>query len=257
MDPTKLRYVLERAGRDELIAQAERLQRGELSPAEAEAMRTSEDPEVAKLYELYRPLDDMEKQRLHPRRRRSSALPWALPATMMSAAAALVLWALPAALRPVSATLALAPVNTEIKGGARLLGPSSSSHGNVDELDLSGCAELGLMPAANQSGSLNAETEVRVYLQQEGNLTPWPLSLRYEPQNGVIATTSCQALPAGALHEGEAKLIFLYGRSLPSQERAMELLSAGSLPYWRRWEQTARPVKLVRLTSPSKGVQSP
>lgn len=252
MDPTKLRYVLERAGRDELIAQAERLQRGELSPAEVEAMRTSEDPEVAKLYELYRPLDDLEKQRVHPRRRRSSPLSWALPATMMSAAAALLLWALPAALRPVSATLAVPNINTALQGGGPSLGRSSS-----EGLDLSGCVELGLVPAPDRLGSLSAATEVLVFLQQASVVTPWPLSLRYEPKTGVVRTTSCQVLPAGALHEGEARLIFLYGRSLPSQQRAMELLKAGSLPYWRRWDTTDRVVKLERRMDASKGGQSP
>lgn len=244
MDPKKLPYIIERAVKDELIEQGERLQRGELPDRDAEALRTSTDPEARVVYELYRPLTDIEKQRL--RRPARKGVPAGLAAAVASvAAAAVVLLVAARPLAPEPATAIVASGAAELDQGHHVLGAAATSA--VPVVDIGGCTTL-LLAARERSARLPSDEQAMAFWQRGDTIVRWPARLRYTEASGLLTGQElCTRLPVEGLSEGEWQLAIVYGRELPSEAQARSALRGAWIPFWARWSITRTPVQLRRV----------
>jgi len=155
----------------------ERLARGELAPAEEAQLRerAAADPEVARLYEAFRPLDAAAKQRIaervavglpHPR----FAPAWrraAIIAGPLAAAAVVVL-----ALRfrhPTDPSALLPEYALDVSGGDRATRSGAPAERGPLELHRASRLEIVLRPAT----AVQRPVEVRAFLVQGTDVRPW------------------------------------------------------------------------------------
>jgi len=234
MDPIKLKYIVERAAVDEQLRRAERLQRGELSAEEIEAMRTSADPEERALYELFRPLDDLEKRRIlsvtNPSRTRRTWL--AVAGGLCAAAACALLYA--GSLRSDPARVVVTPQSAKLENGSRVLGPGGDEHTPV--IDLGGCTVADLRPIERDK-RLAADEKLLAFFRQGDAIIPWPASFRFNEATGSFkGTEHCMPIPVEGLSSGVSQLVIIHGRSLPSESAALRAVRSGRPPWWASWQ---------------------
>lgn len=251
MDPTKLKYIVERAAQDEQLEQLERLQRGELTQGEAEALRTAKAPDAEVLYELYRPLDDLEKQRVLRAARSQTQGDSKTQTRRRGIAGAVSLVAMAAGLGIVSmqwagqtepAQLVAVSESVQSENGHDMLGAAEKPTQRTARLG--GCLSVALV-AAEPEGRLKPDTQALLFLQNQRELVRWPVELRYsEKTGGLTATQSCVPLPSSGLSAGSWKLVSVYGSSLPPVQQAESVLRGASKPLFARWKIASADVKL-------------
>lgn len=240
MDPKKLQYIVESATKDEALEQAERLQRGELSQQEAEAMRTSSEPDQAILYELYRPLDDLEKRRLL--RAKTGITGTMRGATLaLAAAAVLAVVFVQRPLEPEPAEVRTLALAAEIESGQHKLGDLT-----VREIDIGGCTGA-VIGAKGGEGRLPPDQKALAFFKRDGEVIPWPVEFKYhEPTGYLVTTPNCAPIPSTVAREGEWQLVVVYGSALPSLKKAQDVVRGSSRPPWARYNVAPTTVKLRR-----------
>lgn len=254
MDPIKLHYILERAASDEAIDQAQRLQAGELSAAEAEAMRTSPDEQVRALYELYRPLDEIEQQRLLRGSRRAGRRVWQGVGASLAAAASIAVVAVPRLLQPGAVVVRLDAMDTSQadKDGVQHLDgrPGQPGQGPMP-LTLPGCAHAILKPPLHQE-KLSPGGRQRAFFVQGDAVVEWTDPMRYHTVSGTFSHEHCAPLPVAGLHPGPAQLVVFSGYWLPDGTEVASLLRKEERPRWSLWTRTAPlPVVFRSATNPT------
>lgn len=242
MDPTKLKYVVERAAQDEQLEQLERLQRGELTPEEAAALRASKAPDAEVLYELYRPLDDLEKQRLLRAAQKPARTGIAAVAVIASMAAVLglvsVQWS--AQVEPVEVLASAEP--EKLVNGHHTLGSADAAARPVVHLD--GCMAPVVM-SPEREGRLKEGTQAMAFFQRAGEVVPWPIAFHYDAASGTLrAEESCSRLPSRGLSAGSWRLVIVHGSSLPSAQQAESVLRGAFRPPWARWKTQSTEVEV-------------
>lgn len=240
MDPKKLKYILERAAQDDQLEEAERLQRGELSAEEAEALRKSKSPDAEVLYELYRPLDDLEKHRLLGAATRKRS-PIGIAAAAMAVAAAAVLavvsvqWANPT--EPVQ--IIAGADSAKIVDGHHTLGsadgPEPSGSKGQPVIYIGGCISPVVM-SPDREGRLPAGKQVMTFFQRGSEVVPWPVEFQYNEPTGDLRTKdTCARVPSAGLSAGPWQLVVVHGSSLPSVRQAESVLRGAFRPPWSHW----------------------
>lgn len=167
----------------------DRLARGELAPAEEAQLRerAAVDPEIARLYEAFRPLDDAAKQRIAERvaaglGQPRVALVWRRAAFIAGplAAAAVVVLALrlqrqagPAALLPEYAL--------DVSGGDRATRSGNAVENGPVELHRASRLELVLRPAT----TVQQPVAVHAFLVQGSDVRPWAVPMERSPDGAV------------------------------------------------------------------------
>lgn len=185
----------------------ERLARGELSPAEDAQLRerAAADPEVATLYEAFRPLDGAARKRIAARvdagLRPPRVIAWrraALLAGPLAVAAAVVL-VVSVRLRQPAQPLTLVPeYSLALSGGDRATRSGTPAPSGPVELHRSSSLEIVLRPAT----AVSHPTVVRAFLLQGADVRPWDVvmdrssdgAVRIAGQAGALLT----GVPAGS-----------------------------------------------------------
>jgi hypothetical protein len=212
MSPDDLLGDLARAEREEQASadpRWEKLARGELSPSEVAKIRAEaeQDPEVALLFEAYRPLSDATKaqiaERVLPRGVKSSAtgarvLPWrraAWVALPLAAAAGLAVWIGRSSPEPVAMTTAGAPDYVlSVTGGDRAQRSNAPRGAGLVELQGDSKLELVVRPSAPVSGPVT----VRAFLVQGGVARAWAPRMDHSSDGVVRVTGTAAELLGGA-----------------------------------------------------------
>lgn len=242
MDPRKLEYILERAADDERIEQFARWQRGELSQEEVETLLASKEPDAAVLRELYRPLDDLEKQRLLRAAVRRKPARW-----LVAAAVAAIL-----ALVVIQRLIQPEPVQVAVHTDAAMLVNNQPTLGAADTsaqpvVDLGGCLAPVVM-AGQKEGRLGPSEQVLTFFQRGAEVVFWPVEFTYQESTGDLRSrVSCAPIPTAGLTAGTWDIVVVHGRSLPSVAQAEAVLRGGRRPPWARWNIARIPVQLRSL----------
>lgn len=243
MDAKKLPYILERAAQDELIEQGEKLQRGELAASEAEALRTAADPQARVIHELYRPLTDIEQQRLL-KAASGKQVPIAAVTSLAVAAVALIV-AVARPLDPVPARPIVASQAADLKGNHHMLGDSVPST-ERPILDVGGCSTLVVAPQ-KRGDRLPSNEQVMAFFQRGDTIVPWPNKLKSSADGShLLSDEFCTRLPDG-LSAGDWQLSIIHGPTLPSPEQASKALKGAWIPFWARWNIAHTPVQLRQV----------
>jgi hypothetical protein len=231
----------------------ERLARGELSAREDEELRAraAADPEIAALYEAYRPLSSDVTARLAERAtaalstpgrapERGRVLPWRrvvlAVAAPLAAAAALVL----VLHRPVEPPASPLPAYAlAVTGGDRATRSSEASAQDAIDLHAGSHLEIVLRPSTAVDGSI----AVKAFLVQGDLARPWPVPMDRSSDGAVRVSGTAGALmgvPAGSWD-----LVFVVGRDGmvvdPAEVTRAVKGAAGAHP----WQLLERHVRLL------------
>ncbi len=260
MSPDKLRYILESARRAERDDKAEQSLEHLYSGDNAELSHGIPDPEDHESNELFRPLDDIEKQRilsasgwLGPQgpQRKMSWKRWG--AVALAAAAALIVY-FQSRPKPVSSYAIVLDYRHSPRDdkGARLLGHSSFPSGDsevdgTERLDGDVCPRLLLSPTAQGATA----TEVRAVFVSDGARVPWDLSVERLSDGLLKSVGACVPLPR--LSPGMWRLVVLIGRRLPSDSQTVDAaVRTGRSSQPSEWQVAERMVEILEpaFTSP-------
>ncbi len=186
----------------------ERLARGDLSPAENAQLRerAAADPQIATLYEAYRPLDELERARiakrvdagLHRPRFAPGRRVWLVAIAGPLAAAALVVLYL--RLSPGPEPLVMVPeYSLELTGGDRATRSATPAQGGPVELHRSSHLEIVLRPTTAVKGPI----VVRAFLVSDGgaDARAWDVPMQRSTDGAVRIAGDAGTLlgvPAGA-----------------------------------------------------------
>ncbi len=190
----------------------ERLARGELSPAEDAQLRerAAADPEIATLYEAFRPLDDAARKRIAAHveagSRRPRVIAWrraALLAGPLAVAAAVAL-VVSVRLREPAQPLALFPeYSLALSGGDRATRSGTPAPSGPVELRRSSSLEIVLRPAT----AVSHPVAVRAFLLNGTDARPWDVAMDRSPDGAVRIAGQAGALLAG-VPAGSWDLVF-------------------------------------------------
>ncbi len=193
----------------------ERLARGELLPSEDALLRerAAADPEIARLYEAFRPLDDSARRRIAARvvagLRPPRVIAWrraALLAGPLAAAAAVVL-VVSVRLRQPAQPLAPVPeYSLALSGGDRPTRSATPGPIGPVELHRSSSLEIVLRPATAVSGPV----AVRAFLMQGPDARRWDVAMDRSADGAVRIAGEAGALLAG-VPAGSWDLVFTVG----------------------------------------------
>jgi hypothetical protein len=167
----------------------ERLARGELAPAEETRLRerAAADPEIARLYEAFRPLDDAVKQRIAERvagglRRPRFAPAWRRAAMIAGPLAAAAVVVLAFQLRHTSEPSALVPEYAmDVSGGDRATRSGAPAERGPVELHRASRLEIVLRP----STAVQHPVAVRAFLVQGNDVRQWAAPMERSPDGAV------------------------------------------------------------------------
>lgn len=262
MNPDKLRYILESARRAERDDKAEQSLDHLYSADNVGLSHDIPDPEDHESNELFRPLDDIEKQRilsasgwLGPQRpqRRMRWKRWGAGALAFAAAAALIVY-FQSRPKPVGSYAIVLDYRDSPRDdkGARLLGHSSfpSGHAEVDgttHLDRDVCPRLLLSPMAQGATA----TEVRAVFVRDRTRVPWDLSVERLSDGLLKSVGACVPLPR--LSPGMWRLVVLVGRRLPNDSQTIDAaVRTGRSSQPSEWQVAERMVEIFEpaFTSP-------
>ena len=220
-EPGKLRALIDFADRREYDEVFARLAHGQLSDAEIAGLRDSADPEIRRLYELFRPLDASSKARFDaavadafpnaaqvraaPSRRTRRWQTWA--AAALAVAAVLVLYWLGTEPQPAPVQLvSLERTSPRNGNGATMLG---SQGGKSDAVQIvTGICwhmQMGVPPTGRPPKS------VRAYFVRGTDIVPWNVNWQLLPNDRLAPTEGCARLPV--LSAGSWELVILSGHS--------------------------------------------
>jgi hypothetical protein len=169
----------------------EKLARGELAPDEQARLRerAASDPETARLWEAFRPLDEAVKERIAARVemvRRGRVVVWRRAALIAAplAAAALVALALRLPRSAWSDPLAMVPeYSLDVAGGdqgTRSAAPARNPSAPI-ELHAGSSLEIVLRPAT----AVQHPVVVRAFLVQGASARPWDVPMERSPDGAV------------------------------------------------------------------------
>jgi hypothetical protein len=167
----------------------ERLAKGELAPAEETRLRerAAADPEIARLYEAFRPLDDAAKQRIAervaaslPRPRLATA--WRRAAIIAGPLAAAAVVVLALQLRHSANPSALLPEYAlDVSGGDRATRSGTAPMGGPVELHRGSRLEIVLRPAT----AVQHPVAVRAFLVQGDQVRRWAAPMEQSADGAV------------------------------------------------------------------------
>jgi len=193
----------------------ERLARGELSPSEDARLRerAAGDPELAALYEAYRPLDGAARQQIAARveagLRPSRGAVWRRAALIAAplAAAAAVLLVVSVRMRQPAQPLALIPQYAlALSGGDRATRSGTPDDSGPVELHRGSHLEIVLRPAT----AVSHPVTVRAFLLQGADARPWDVAMERSADGAVRIAGQADALLAG-VPAGSWDLVFTVG----------------------------------------------
>lgn len=230
-DPARLRALIDAATRHEYDEAFERLARGELAESEAEELRTSADPEIRQLFELFRPLGPAAKGRFDAAveqtlsgARQAAARPglgsqsgaqqlWRRVRRMakvvlpLAAAAAVCIYLLSSPPAPeVVAITSLARFPARSEDGATLLGDSEPSKpGNPKVLELLAGTCWNLKLSVPSTGKL--PRSLNTYFVKDSDAVAWPVKWEGWKTDQLVPTGGCARLPELAVGTWELLVV--------------------------------------------------
>lgn len=235
-DQAKLRGLRDIAFRLEYDEQFEQLAHGELSAEQEAALRSSPDPEVKRLYELFRPLDASFKRRFQtiiaegkapvpfavvvgtassdaPKARRRMQ-GWAVLAVggALAAAAAVAILLRGEATDETAPPLRIASMERVVPHSSQgiQLGSSTSTHPAATMLRPGMCWHMQLIPPR----SSRAPREVRAYFSRGETTIPWDTTFTILSNDTLEPVGGCAKIPS--LPAGDWQLLVLSGNRLPT-----------------------------------------
>ncbi len=168
----------------------ERLARGELAPAEETQLRerAAADPEIARLYEAFRPLDDVAKQRIVERvaagltRPRSAAV-WRRAVMIAGPLAAAAVVVLALRLRhPVEPSGLMPEYTVDVSGGDRTTRSGAPAQAGPVQLHRTSRLEIVLRPAM----AVEHPVDFHAVLVQGTEARPWAPPMERSEDGAVL-----------------------------------------------------------------------
>lgn len=219
----------------------EKLARGDLSPAEEAELRTlaAKNPEVALLYEAYRPLSAEAKEKIVARIANPAGAkliplrPWrriAVIALPLAAAAAFVVWTSRPASTPVASLDVRVPTYAlEVSGGDWAQRSTQAATGPIT-LQRDSRLELVLRPATPSSTPVT----VRGFLVQGNDVRTWAPSMQRSADGPVRVVGTADTLGLGV---GTWDVVFAIGsaEAVPTNPHVVAT-ALGSPSNGRSWQ---------------------